>query len=208
MPRGLPRNVSIALLLVMLAITIVAAIVTLGQAPPEPTAASTPVSATPTDAPENVVAAIASTPATDPQKQMLAAIDTSFSTHDLCVQMFSAILEFNAVDPVRFGLSGSNIRPASYAALDRLIELTRDCPHLIVEVIGHTDASGYEPTNQELSLRRAEAVADYMRSRGVSADRLVTMGAGSSKPLGDNATARGRRKNRRIEFSIQPSQGR
>lgn len=206
MPRGLSRHLFAALLMVILALTVVVAIMTIGQTPPEPMADGSAVTVTPMDTPEAVVSTTASSPTPDAQMQMLATIDTSLSTHDLCVQMFTAILEFNAVEPVRFGLSGSDIRPASYPALDRLIELTQDCPRLVVKITGHTDASGYEPTNQELSLRRAEAVAAYLRSSGVLSDRLVTIGAGSSEPLGDNATATGRRKNRRIEFSIQSPQ--
>jgi OmpA-OmpF porin, OOP family len=65
---------------------------------------------------------------------------------------------------------------------------------------GHTDSRGNPAANQALSLQRAQAVRDYLVSKGLSADRFTTMGYGAEKPIADNATAAGRRQNRRIEF--------
>jgi len=63
---------------------------------------------------------------------------------------------------------------------------------------GHTDSTGAEDYNQRLSVRRAQAAADYLASKGISSDRLEIVGRGESEPVGDNATAEGRAMNRRV----------
>ncbi|WP_038345269.1 OmpA family protein [Acinetobacter sp. A47] len=71
-----------------------------------------------------------------------------------------------------------------------------------VKIIGHTDSSGDATKNTVLSQQRAAAVQSYLVSKSIAADRLSTEGKGSSQPVADNATADGRRKNRRIEFEV------
>ncbi|APR69681.1 OmpA family protein [Acinetobacter haemolyticus] len=71
-----------------------------------------------------------------------------------------------------------------------------------VKIIGHTDSSGDASRNVILSKERAVAVQDYLVSKNIATDRLSTEGKGSSEPIADNATADGRRKNRRIEFEV------
>ncbi len=71
-----------------------------------------------------------------------------------------------------------------------------------VKIIGHTDSSGDATKNTVLSQQRAAAVQSYLVSKSIAADRLSTEGKGSSQPVADNATAEGRRKNRRIEFEV------
>jgi OOP family OmpA-OmpF porin len=70
------------------------------------------------------------------------------------------------------------------------------------EVIGHTDSDGLREANLQLSLARAEAVRQYLMSRGLPADRLQVMGAGPDHPIADNRTAQGRARNRRIEIRV------
>ncbi len=70
-------------------------------------------------------------------------------------------------------------------------------PH---EIGGHTDNVGQAAANQKLSERRAKAVAGFLSSKGVDAKLLSTKGYGDTTPIGDNATAEGKAKNRRIEF--------
>jgi outer membrane protein OmpA-like peptidoglycan-associated protein len=69
---------------------------------------------------------------------------------------------------------------------------------------GHTDASGNDDKNLDLSRRRAEAVERFMVGRGVPASLVKVEGLGSSQPIADNGTANGRAKNRRIEFIVGP----
>ena len=74
---------------------------------------------------------------------------------------------------------------------------------MVVE--GHTDSQGSDRINQPLSLNRANAVRDYLVTRGVDSNRISAVGMGSSHPLLDNRNAENRANNRRVEIIIQPS---
>ena len=71
-----------------------------------------------------------------------------------------------------------------------------------VKIIGHTDSSGDAAKNLALSKERAMAVKNYLINKNITAERLSVEGLGSNKPVADNATTDGRKKNRRIEFDV------
>ncbi|MBF7689647.1 OmpA family protein [Acinetobacter sp. FNA3] len=71
-----------------------------------------------------------------------------------------------------------------------------------IKIIGHTDSSGDLKKNTLLSHDRAEAVKKYLISKGINPSSLSAYGLGSEKPVADNTTAEGRKKNRRIEFEV------
>lgn len=73
-----------------------------------------------------------------------------------------------------------------------------------VAVIGHTDSTGPEEYNMQLSLRRAQAVIDYLKSIDVQAN-LEAIGKGESEPVADNSTKEGRAQNRRVVIDIDTS---
>jgi OOP family OmpA-OmpF porin len=73
-----------------------------------------------------------------------------------------------------------------------------------IEIRGYTDSSGTERYNLALSNKRANAVRDYLMSRGIKSSRLATKGYGSSSPIAENNTALGRAHNRRVEFAVEP----
>jgi len=73
---------------------------------------------------------------------------------------------------------------------------------ITVEVSGHTDNTGTEELNKGLSAKRAQAVIDYMVSKGISPSRLKALGLGSSTPRSSNDTEDGRQLNRRVEAKI------
>jgi OmpA-OmpF porin, OOP family len=103
---------------------------------------------------------------------------------------------------IAFELSSSKIDPASAPILERAYQLLRDNAQLAVEVSGHTSNEGDQDRNLELSLRRAQAVKEYLVKRGIPEGRILTVGHGADSPVADNLTEDGRRKNRRIEFRI------
>jgi outer membrane protein OmpA-like peptidoglycan-associated protein len=74
---------------------------------------------------------------------------------------------------------------------------------MVVE--GHTDSQGSDRINQPLSLNRANAVRDYLVSRGVDSDKIRAVGLGASRPLLDNRNPENRANNRRVEIIIEPS---
>ena len=77
-----------------------------------------------------------------------------------------------------------------------------DNPNIKVQISGHTDNTGTDEYNMQLSLDRAKAVADYLISKGIDAKRLTWRGYGASKPVADNTTEEGRAMNRRTEFTV------
>ena len=76
-------------------------------------------------------------------------------------------------------------------------------PDVQVEISGHTDSVGSDEYNQALSLRRAQAVRNWLERRGVAGNRMKTVGKGEKEPVASNDTAEGRTENRRIEFYVQ-----
>jgi len=75
--------------------------------------------------------------------------------------------------------------------------------NILVEIAGHTDAVGTKAYNQWLSMKRAQAVKDYLTKKGIDTRRVKAVGYGKSKPLASNDDERGGRElNRRVEFKI------
>ncbi|OGQ08484.1 MAG: hypothetical protein A3G32_10405 [Deltaproteobacteria bacterium RIFCSPLOWO2_12_FULL_40_28] len=102
-----------------------------------------------------------------------------------------------------FDTDKSIIKPISYPVLDDVIDVMQKNPQLqLVEVQGHCDIRGGHEYNMGLSQRRAEAVRDYLVSKGIEASKLVARGYGLTRPIADNTTKEGMSQNRRVEFVI------
>lgn len=86
--------------------------------------------------------------------------------------------------------------------LDKLVQLMEDNPEIEIELSGHTDNQGDEEKNMQLSEQRAEAVKNYLISKGIKADRIKSRGYGSTKPLASNNSEETRQQNRRVEYKI------
>jgi OOP family OmpA-OmpF porin len=119
----------------------------------------------------------------------------------VCQQLFAQNLTKSRI---RFESSSASINADSAGLLDRLVETAMRCPSTNVEIVGHTDRSGAEEFNQELSEKRAQAVADYLVKAGLPADRFTAVGYGSALPVASNDTDEGKAENRRIEFVVRP----
>lgn len=104
------------------------------------------------------------------------------------------------LEGVNFDFDKAVIRPQDYAKLDQDIDALKAWGDVDVEVAGHTCSIGTEEYNLGLSQRRAEAVRNYLVSKGVPADRLTVRGYGESRPAASNATREGRAQNRRVEL--------
>ena len=83
-----------------------------------------------------------------------------------------------------------------------MVTLLNDVPALKIEISGHTDNVGAESFNELLSQKRADAVVDYLLSKGIDKKRLLAKGYGQSNPVNSNDTDEGRAANRRTEFEI------
>jgi outer membrane protein OmpA-like peptidoglycan-associated protein len=102
---------------------------------------------------------------------------------------------------LRFRIGGKEL-PKDLPSLDKIAELMQKYPKLNARIEGHTDSSGREETNLELSKERATAVMEALVERGVDPGRLTAEGFGQSRPIASNDTPFGRLKNRRVEVYV------
>ncbi|HMU73102.1 MAG TPA: OmpA family protein, partial [Ferruginibacter sp.] len=95
-----------------------------------------------------------------------------------------------------------NLQPESMTELNKVVALLNDNPNLKIQIDGHTDNVGQSNNNLLLSENRAKAVVGYLLGKGISNQRLSYKGFGSTKPVADNATEKGKSLNRRTELSV------
>jgi OmpA-OmpF porin, OOP family len=137
-------------------------------------------------------------------KSVMDPDDTTEVT--LFMRKIGSETEFH-VQNVFYNYDKGDFQPDSYGALDSLVKFMSDNPSVSVEIRSYTDAHGDEVYNDELSVKRAQAVKAYMISKGVDAGRMIARGEGKKNPKApnqiegkDNPT--GRQLNRRTEFRI------
>ena len=110
----------------------------------------------------------------------------------------------NLPDGVTFATGSYSVSPGFQSLLDRVATSLQQYPNSLVDVYGHTDTVGSSASNQRLSEQRAQAVSNYLISRGVSSSRIRWMGFGETQlkiPTGDNVNEP---MNRRVEIKIIP----
>lgn len=103
-----------------------------------------------------------------------------------------------------FATGETDPTPPLRRLLEEITPLLQAFPDTDLLVLGHTDSIGSELYNLRLSIGRAEAVMDVLRSHGVSLARLTADGRGEAEPIADNATPEGRAINRRVEIVVRP----
>lgn len=113
-------------------------------------------------------------------------------------------ITLNMPSGITFGFDSSNLDPGFYPVLDNVANTLQEYNQTIIEVAGHTDSVGTDSYNQALSERRANAVGNYLMSRGIMRDRFIIVGAGESRPIASNDTESGRAQNRRVEITLVP----
>jgi outer membrane protein OmpA-like peptidoglycan-associated protein len=107
---------------------------------------------------------------------------------------------------VLFASGKTELLPAAQVRLNEVANaLIKEDPLSTMVVEGHTDSQGSAPFNQDLSQRRAQAVRDYLVSRGIASDRITAQGFGLTRPIAENTSPEGRANNRRVEIVVQPS---
>jgi len=103
---------------------------------------------------------------------------------------------------ILFDVDHADLRPEAQADLTKLATILNKYDDTNIEVQGHTDATGSEEHNMDLSVRRASSVATFLSVQSVSPDRMHAIGYGELQPIADNSTATGRQQNRRVEVAI------
>jgi OOP family OmpA-OmpF porin len=103
-----------------------------------------------------------------------------------------------------FDFDSAKLKPEGMQALDAVGDKiqSKGASVVDVDVIGHTDSIGSEEYNQQLSLRRATSVKDYIVTKGVDPSIIDVSGKGESQPVADNSTKAGRAQNRRVDVRI------
>lgn len=101
---------------------------------------------------------------------------------------------------ILFDTGKSTIKSESQAITDEIYSLLEKNASLKTSIEGHTDNVGSAADNKRLSEARAKAVMDVLIAKGISKDRLSSIGWGQEKPVADNLTEAGRAKNRRVEI--------
>lgn len=107
-----------------------------------------------------------------------------------------------AAKNIFFKTGSYELLPKSFLSLNEVVEILKQNPSLKLSIEGHTDNVGTPKSNQVLSENRANAVMQYLVSKGIDSNRISTIGFGQTRPIDTNETAHGRSNNRRVEFRL------
>ena len=103
---------------------------------------------------------------------------------------------------ITFSTNAYAVKDSFKPTLNSVAKVIKKYSKTFVEITGHTDSTGNAATNNTLSFNRANAVGNYLKTQGVSANRMLIEGKGSRDPIASNSTATGREKNRRVEITL------
>ena len=117
----------------------------------------------------------------------------------LQIKVVTRYLGTYTLENVNFETGKADIKPQAKAALDNLLKQLNESMTRKVEIAGHTDNVGDDEKNMTLSQKRADAVKNYLTTRGINPTRIIAKGYGEVKPIADNNTVEGKAKNRRTE---------
>jgi outer membrane protein OmpA-like peptidoglycan-associated protein len=126
-------------------------------------------------------------------KELEKVAETKRTENGVLVSMKSDIL---------FDSGSAVLKPEAIEQIEKLGDIIAKYSDDRVQIQGHADSSGTKKGNEELSLRRADAVKRVMLGRGVQEKQMTALGMGDTQPVADNATSAGRAKNRRVELHI------
>jgi outer membrane protein OmpA-like peptidoglycan-associated protein len=124
---------------------------------------------------------------------------------DISVTNTGEYLVVNMPQDLLFAVDSAALQPTLTNDIRTVAKSLLKYPNSRIDVIGHTDNSGDEAYNQDLSQRRAVSVANVLRDNGVPNSRLTAFGRGEDQPVATNGTPAGRALNRRVEIIIRPT---
>lgn len=107
-------------------------------------------------------------------------------------------------EAILFDVNSAALKPQAQSVLTQTADVMVRYPESDILVKGHTDSTGSEVYNQELSERRAKSVQNFLIAKGVASQRITAIGFGKTLPVATNDTLEGREKNRRVEIEIKP----
>ncbi|MEM9318343.1 MAG: OmpA family protein [Pseudomonadota bacterium] len=136
-----------------------------------------------------------------------ADLQAAISSDDVIITNNGQELRVVMPEGILFEIDSANVRADLQADLRALARNVLVYDQTTVDIVGHTDDTGSEAYNLDLSTRRASAVAGILLEEGVAPARVRSFGQGESAPIASNATADGRQQNRRVEIIIRPITG-
>lgn len=139
-------------------------------------------------------------------KQEAAMRQAVANVEGASIQRDQNVLAVTFKSDILFPLNSTVLLPGANDEITRVAQVLTQYPATAITIAGHTDSSGSDAYNQELSERRATAVKNALAARGVAPARMTAVGFGESKPVADNTTDAGRSLNRRVEITIVPQQ--
>jgi len=138
------------------------------------------------------------------QDRQEAALRKELESTGVSVTRSGDNITLNMPGNITFRTDSADLNASFFEVLNSVAKVVNQFEQTVIEVAGHTDSTGSDQYNQQLSQRRAEAVAAYLKTRSVRGDRIITVGAGESHPVASNDTAEGRQRNRRVELTLVP----
>ena len=132
------------------------------------------------------------------------ALQQSVTTPGVTVTNTGQAINVNLPEGILFATDSAAVSGPAQNDLYAIARNLQSYPNTRVDVIGHTDSTGSDAYNMDLSQRRANAVAGVLRAGGVASSRIATAGRGKTMPVASNDTAAGRAQNRRVEIVIRP----
>lgn len=113
-------------------------------------------------------------------------------------------LKIGVASDASFAVDSASLSPQAQVTFNRIASVLKDFKKTAIHVVGHTDSTGSAQYNLKLSRERALAVANFLVRRGIDPQRVLTWARGETQPIASNATAAGRRANRRVDIVIKP----
>ena len=107
------------------------------------------------------------------------------------------------IPDIVYGTNKAELKESSLPILKEFAAFMNEHPNMIIEIRGHTDASGRDEDNLALSMERAFEVMNFLVKSGVDGKRITARGYGETQPIAPNDTEEGRSKNRRTEFFVK-----
>jgi outer membrane protein OmpA-like peptidoglycan-associated protein len=129
----------------------------------------------------------------------LAKQETSTLTAELVSLKAQTSIRLNNIN---FGSNSADLTSESFPELNRVVQLIKDNPSIVIEIAAHTDNVGSGSYNMVLSEKRAQSVVNYLLDNSVTPERLVAKGYGLKSPMVPNTSDENRALNRRVEFKI------
>lgn len=118
------------------------------------------------------------------------------------VQREAELLAVTFKSDVLFDVGSSSLKPGAQSEIARVAQVLNQYPQTSIVVAGHTDSTGSEAPNQQLSEWRAGTIKGALTNQGVDSRRIEAIGFGEGQPIADNNTESGRQLNRRVQINI------